>query len=117
MSLHEGEKYEDDIKKLCRAVFKRMWEKLGWEAKPDEDPSDAVIRDMCLMKQSSDPAIQKKCIEMVEEEFKECPDGGCCIDPAIRRTVYFTACRYGPPSIVKAMREQWQKTNRSDAQV
>merc|ERR1711879_236356 len=42
---------------------------------------------------------------------------GCNIYPAIRGTVLYTACRYGGAKVVNTVRDMWNKTSGSDAEL
>ena len=88
----EYTEYYDEFKKYRLGVFSTIQKKLGWDAKPNEDPLSAMLRPMILsyVGKSGDQEVIAEAQKRFEKHI-----AGDLIDPNIRGAVYVIVSRYG----------------------
>lgn len=101
-SLLEYTNYFDEFKKYRLNLFSSILQKLGWDAKPNEDPLSAMLRPMILsiVGKSGDQEVIKE----AQKRFKRHIEGDL-IDPNIRGAVYIIASRYGDATTQEELRQ------------
>jgi hypothetical protein len=101
-SLLEYTDYFDEFKKYRLNIFSSIQKKLGWDAKPNEDPLSAMLRPMILavVGKSGDQDVINEAKKRFERHI-----AGDLIDPNIRGAVYIIVSRYGDESTQEALRK------------
>jgi len=101
-SLLEYTNYFDQFKKYRLNIFSSIQEKLGWNAKPNEDALSAMLRPMILsiVGKSGDQQV----INEAQKRFQRHLEGDL-IDPNIRGAVYVIVSRYGDETTQEQLRQ------------
>ncbi len=84
--------YFDEFKKYRLNLFSSIQNKLGWDAKSNEDPLIAMLRPMVLT--IAGKSGDQKVIQEAQKRFQQ-HIAGDLIDPNIRGSVYVIVSRYG----------------------
>jgi hypothetical protein len=113
-TLIEYTDYFDQFKKYRLNLFSSIQEKLGWDAKANENPLVAMLRPMVLntMGKSGDQAI----IDEARKRFQRHMNGDL-IDPNIRGAVYAIVSRYGDENIQDQLRKLYQLAEMTEEKV
>ena len=101
-SLLEYTNYFDEFKRYRLNLFSSIQKKLGWDAKPGEDPLSAMLRPMILsiVGKSGDQDV----ISEAKKRFQRHIDGDL-MDPNIRGAVYVIVARYGDEGTQEELRK------------
>jgi hypothetical protein len=104
-TLIEYTDYFDQLNKYQLDFFSSIGEKLGWDAKTDENPLISMLRPIILeiMGESGDQAI----ITEAKKRFQHHIHGDL-IDPNIREAVYNIVSRYGDETTQEELRKLYQ---------
>ncbi|CAF1025971.1 unnamed protein product [Adineta ricciae] len=113
-SLLEYTDYFDQFKAYRLKLFSSIQQKLGWDAKENENPLIAMLRPMVLslMGRSDDQAI----IDEATKRFKK-HLAGELIDPNIRGTVYGLVSRYGNDTTQEELRKLYDAADMTEEKV
>jgi puromycin-sensitive aminopeptidase len=114
LSLIEYTDYLDQFKKYRLNLFSSIQEKLGWDAKENENPLVAMLRPMILniMGKSGDQAI----IDEAKKRFQRHLEGDL-IDPNIRGAIYAIVSRYGDENTHEELRKLYKTAEMSEEKV
>ncbi|CAF3668954.1 unnamed protein product [Rotaria socialis] len=101
-SILEYTNYFDEFKKYCLNIYSSIQKKLGWEAKPNEDPLSTMLRPMILgiVGKSGDQDLINEAKKRFERHI-----AGDLIDENIRGAVYVIVSHYGDESTHEALRK------------
>ena len=101
-SLLEYTNYFDEFKKYRLNIFSSIQKKLGWDAKPNEDPLIAMLRPMILglVGKSGDQEVIDEARKRFERHL-----AGDLMDPNIRGAVYVIVSRYGDEKTQEQLRQ------------
>ena len=113
-SLIEYTDYFEQFKKYRLILFSSIQEKLGWDAKENENPLIAMLRPMILniMGKSGDQAI----IDEAKKRFQQHLNGNL-IDSNIRGAVYAIVSRYGNENTQEELRKLYQTADMTEEKV
>jgi puromycin-sensitive aminopeptidase len=113
-SLIEYTEYFDQFKKYRLNLFSSIQEKLGWDAKANENPLMAMLRPMILglMGKSGDQGI----IDEAKKRFQRHVNGDL-INPNIRGAVYGIVSRYGDESTQEELRRLYKAADMTEEKV
>ncbi|UJR20817.1 hypothetical protein I4U23_023929 [Adineta vaga] len=113
-SLLEYTNYFDQFKKYRLNLFSSIQDKLGWNAKENENPLVSMLRPMILglMGKSGDQAV----IDEAKKCFKK-HLAGELIDPNIRGAVYGLVSRYGDETTQEELRNLYQAADMTEEKV
>ncbi|CAF4409199.1 unnamed protein product [Rotaria sp. Silwood2] len=113
-SLLEYTDYFDEFKKYRLNLFSSIQNKLGWDAKPNEDPLSAMLRPMILtiVGKSGNQAV----IDESKNRFAR-HIAGDLIDPNIRGAVYTIVSCYGDETTQKELRQLYVAADMTEEKV
>ncbi|CAF5063648.1 unnamed protein product, partial [Rotaria magnacalcarata] len=113
-SLLEYTDYFDQFKRYRLKMFSSIQQKLGWDAKQNENPLVAMLRPMILsiMGKSGDQAI----IDEAKKRFQQHIDGNL-IDPNIRGAVYVIVSRYGDETTQQELQKLYKAAEMTEEKV
>jgi len=113
-SLLEYTDYFDEFKTFRLNIFSSIQKKLGWDAKPSEDPLSAMLRPMILsfVGKSGD----KEVIAEAQKRFEGHLNGNL-IDPNIRGAVYAIVARYGDEKTQEQLRQLHAQADMTEEKV
>ena len=94
--------YFDEFKTYLLSIFSSIQKKLGWDAKPNEDPLIAMLRPMILSIVGK--AGNQEVVSEAQKRFKQ-HIAGNLIDPNIRGAVYVLVSRYGDETTQEQLRQ------------
>jgi puromycin-sensitive aminopeptidase len=113
-SLIEYTEYFNQFKKYRLNLFSSIQEKLGWDAKANENPLMAMLRPMILglMGKSGDQGI----IDEAKKRFQRHVNGDL-INPNIRGAVYGIVSRYGDENTQEELRTLYKAADMTEEKV
>ncbi|CAF3529462.1 unnamed protein product [Rotaria sordida] len=113
-SLLEYTDYFNKFKQYRLNLFSSIQNKLGWDAKPNEDPLSAMLRPMILgiVGKSGDQNVIDEAKKRFERHI-----AGDLIDPDIRGAVYVIVSRYGDESTQEALRKLYVAADMTEEKV
>lgn len=113
-SLIEYTNYFTQFKKYRLKLFSSIQKKLGWDAKPDENPLVAMLRPMILgiVGKSDDQAVVDEARRRFQEHLK-----GNLIDPNIRGAVYVLVSRFGDEETQESLRKLYASAEMTEERV
>lgn len=113
-SLIEYTDYFDHFKTYRRNLFSSIREKLGWDAKPNEDPLVAMLRPMILsiLGKSNDQTVIDEARKRFERHLR-----GDLIDPNIRGAVYVIVSRHGDEQTQESLRALYTAAEMTEEKV
>ncbi|CAF2647758.1 unnamed protein product [Rotaria sp. Silwood2] len=113
-SLLEYTNYFDEFKRYRLNLFSSIQNKLGWDAKPNEDALSAMLRPMVLsiVGKSGD----QDTIDEAKKRFERHITGDL-IDPNIRGAVYVIVSRYGDESTQEELRKLYFAADMTEEKV
>ncbi len=114
LSLIEYTDYLEQFKKYRLNLFSSIQNKLGWDAKENENPLVAMLRPMVLniMGKSGDQTI----INEANKRFQQHINGNL-IDPNIRSAVYAIVSRYGDENTQNELRKLYDTADMTEEKV
>jgi aminopeptidase N len=113
-SLLEYTNYFDEFKKYRLNLFSSIQAKLGWDAKPNEDPLVAMLRPMILS--IAGKSGDENVIKEAQKRFKR-HVAGDLIDPNIRGAVYVIVSRYGDENTQDDLRKLYTAADMTEEKV
>ncbi|CAF3284331.1 unnamed protein product [Rotaria sp. Silwood2] len=113
-SLLEYTDYFDEFKKYNLDLFSTIQKKLGWNAKPDEDPLLTMLRPMILtfVGKSGNQEVINEARKRFERHL-----AGDLIDPNFRETVYILVSRYGDENTQDTLRKLYGAADMTEEKV
>jgi len=108
------ESFGDEIKEYNKEFFRKIFERLGWEQKKGEKPTDALLRNSVIS--SLGKLDDDEILEEAQKRFSSFLKSGS-LDPDLRSSVYSLVAWKGNKKTYQLLRKMYRKASSQEEKI